>query len=62
MLADAKPFSGRSCLCCWRLRLRHRRRPAPLRHRQFAPMSLLLFGDHGYQLDYLEEEERNPGR
>ena len=24
------------------------------------PVSLLLFGDHGYDLDYLEAEDRNP--
>ncbi len=30
--------------------------PAP----QSRPMSLLLFGDHGYDLDYLEPDERNP--
>lgn len=28
-------------------------RPSP-------PYSLLLFGDHGYDLDYIEEDERNP--
>jgi hypothetical protein len=27
---------------------------------QSRPMSLLVFGDHGYDLDYLEADERNP--
>ena len=35
--------------------------PAPeVSPAQSAPMSLLLFGDHGYDLDYLEEDDRNP--
>ena len=27
---------------------------------QTSPFSMLLFGDHGYDLDYLEADERNP--
>jgi len=27
---------------------------------QIAPFSMLLFGDHGYDLDYLEADDRNP--
>ena len=26
----------------------------------FQPFSLLAFGDHGYDLDYLEADDRNP--
>lgn len=37
-------------------------RAPPTASPQYAPMSLLLFGDHGYHLDYLEEEERTPPR
>lgn len=29
---------------------------------QYAPMSMLLFGDHGYDLDYLDEEDLEPPR
>lgn len=31
---------------------------APAASEPFKPMSLLLFGDHGYDLDYIEKEER----
>ena len=30
--------------------------------RAFVPMSMLVFGDHGYDLDYLAEDERLPAR
>ncbi len=30
--------------------------------RAFVPMSILVFGDHGYDLDYLAEDERLPAR
>ena len=39
---------------------------APVRPEQasraFVPMSILVFGDHGYDLDYLAEDERLPAR
>ena len=35
---------------------------APDVAKPFAPMSLLVFGDHGYHLDYLAEDDRLPPR
>ena len=34
--------------------------PVEQSREQVAPFSLLLFGDHGYDLDYLEADDRNP--
>ena len=34
--------------------------PPPAMAPSSQPVSLLLFGDHGYDLDYLEAKDKNP--
>ena len=51
LLIAALPVAGR---------LRHRASGSRSAQSQSSPMSLLLFGDHGYDLDYLEADDRNP--
>jgi tartrate-resistant acid phosphatase type 5 len=38
------------------------REAAPAAEQAYRPTSLLVFGDHGYELNYLEEKVRNPPR